>query len=800
VYSREAVERGSFDQYVQSIKGKRGTTPVDAEFLKEIEGWREVLARNLALRNAALSIDELNDAVQRTIDRIIFLRMAEDRGIEPYARLQTLAAQDEIYAGLLDLCRQADAKYNSGLFDFSAKGDRLTPKLIIDDKVLKPILSDLYFPHPYEFSVMPTKILGNVYEQFLGKVIRLTPAHQAKVEEKPEVKKAGGIRYTPDYIVDNIVTLTIGQWIAAHVKPTDRRPLPLTFRVLDISCGSGSFALGAYQYLLDYHLQWYIDHNPEKHSKAVRQTSGGEWRLTVAEKKRILTAHIFGVDIDRQAVEVTKLSLLLKVLEGENDESLQLKLFDNERALPNLDANIKCGNSLIGPDYFTDQLLPDEDEMKRVNPFDWAREFPEAMKAGGFDVVLGNPPYVDIKGMPISDVEYMFAKYPSANNRINLFAVFIERALGLVNEAHFRLGMIVPTSLLTQESYKALRQRIIRTYQLTHIVRLPNESFGQKAGEVKVDTATIVFGSPSGKDIQTEIIGYSGYERIQRIDAATASVHSFVRQSTWLESADAVWSINTTESDVSILTKCEEGTIPLEECAEFCLGLTPYDKYKGHTPQQIANRVFHADHQVNKTYKRLLAGNDVVRYQVRWNGTEWISYGPWLGASREPRFFTQRRILVKQIIDWTTKQIWASITDEELYNTQNAFNLLAKSGWNLNYLLGILNSRLMTFYHRKKYLDEFKMRFQKILIKDCRRFPIRTIDFTHAADKTAHDRMVKLVDTMLQLHPRLVAAQAAHDRDLIQRQIDATDQQIDALVYQLYGLTAEEIKIVEGQS
>ncbi|HZY41300.1 MAG TPA: restriction endonuclease subunit R, partial [Anaerolineae bacterium] len=134
VFSREAVYAGSFDQYAQTSKGKRGTTPVDAEFLKEIEGWREVLARNLALRNAALSIDELNDAVQRTIDRIIFLRMAEDRGIEPYARLQELAAQDDIYAGLLDLCRQADAKYNSGLFDFSAKGDRLTPKLSLDDK------------------------------------------------------------------------------------------------------------------------------------------------------------------------------------------------------------------------------------------------------------------------------------------------------------------------------------------------------------------------------------------------------------------------------------------------------------------------------------------------------------------------------------------------------------------------------------------------------------------------------------------------------------------------------------------
>ena len=142
--------------------------------------------------------------------------------------------------------------------------------------------------------------------------------------------------------------------------------------------------------------------------------------------------------------------------------------------------------------------------------------------------------------------------------------------------------------------------------------------------------------------------------------------------------------------------------------------------------------------------------------------------------------------------------IWASITDEELYNTQNAFNLLAKSGWRLEYLLGILNSRLMTFYHRKRYLDEFKMRFQKILIKDCRRFPIRIINFSDHADKARHDKMVSLVEQMLSLHKQLTSAKTAHDKTILQRQIDATDKQIDSLVYELYGLTEEEIKIVES--
>jgi hypothetical protein len=193
-----------------------------------------------------------------------------------------------------------------------------------------------------------------------------------------------------------------------------------------------------------------------------------------------------------------------------------------------------------------------------------------------------------------------------------------------------------------------------------------------------------------------------------------------------------------------------------------------------------------------------LAGNDVRRYYIEWNGKEWISYGTWLGAPREQRFFTEKRILVKQIIDWTTKRIWASITDEELYNTQNAFNLLAKPSFSIEYLLAVLNSRLMTFFHRKKYLDEFKMRFQKILIKDCRRFPIRTINFSDSTEKSHHDKMVSLVDQMLSLHKQLASAKTAHDKTILQRQIDATNKEIDSLVYELYGLTEEEIKIVES--
>ena len=169
--------------------------------------------------------------------------------------------------------------------------------------------------------MLPADVLGQVYEQFLGKVIRLTPAHRAKVEEKPEVKKAGGVYYTPTYIVDYIVKQTVGELVEGKTPRQIAR-----LRILDPACGSGSFLLGAYQYLLDYHHRWYVTNDPEKHSRRrqppIYQGPTGGWRFTTAEKKSILINNIYGVDIDRQAVEVTKLSLLLEVLEGETDETL----------------------------------------------------------------------------------------------------------------------------------------------------------------------------------------------------------------------------------------------------------------------------------------------------------------------------------------------------------------------------------------------------------------------------------------------------------------------------------------------
>lgn len=648
IFSRDAVLKGSFDKFAESTRAKGGTADVDDEFLKTIEAWRADLARNLALRNPNLSQRELNFSVQRTIDRIIFLRIGEGRGIEDYGRLRALTNGDRIYPRLVQLFEEADARYNSGLFHFKPEKDRheapdeLTLALDIDDKLLRDIIKGLYYPEsPYVFSALPADILGQVYEQFLGKVIRLTEGHRAVVEEKPEVKKAGGVYYTPTYVVDYIVQTTVGRLLEGK---TPRQAAKL--KILDPACGSGSFLIGAYEYLLKWHRDFYTKHDPAKWAKGAKpvlvQVGPANWKLTIAERKRILLDNIFGVDIDSQAVETTKLSLLLKVLEGETQQSLQpvLRLF-HERALPDLGDNIKCGNSLIGPDLYQQQQIPliDDDERYRINIFDWWGKdgFPLIKQAGGFDAVIGNPPYVDIKALPDVDVDYIFAKYASANNRINLFAAFIEKSLQLSKQTSFRFAMIVPTALLTQDSYRQLRKQVITSYQVARIVRLPNESFGAAAGDVKVDTVIVGIEPQPRTPRAIQAISYAGYQRINKIDPATADVCVDIPSQCWAMPEDYIWSLNTGTAAEAILRKCEQNTAPLEDCAEFCLGLTPYDKYKGHTESQIQNRVFHASSRKNDTFKPLLAGNDVTRYSVTWGGSEWISYGPWLNERTDDK-------------------------------------------------------------------------------------------------------------------------------------------------------------------
>ncbi|HRX63832.1 MAG TPA: N-6 DNA methylase [Candidatus Absconditabacterales bacterium] len=375
--SKEAVMKGALDKYVQEGK-KKGTQSVDTDFLNMIDDRREALAKNIYLRYGAerdWDLNRLNSIVGNIVDKIIFLRIAEDKKIENSGTLEKIGQGKEIWKNLIKYFADSDKKYGSGLFD----NVEVFKRFELDDKILKKILLSLYYPVcPYEFSVLGVDILGNIYEKFLGKTI-VKHGRTITTEFKPEVKKAGGVFYTPQYIVDYIVKNTVGELLK---NKTPKQALELD--IVDPACGSGAFLIGTYNYILERFLQKHTKDETTikkttKEGKIYQFKDG--YHLSFAHKKEILKNMIYGVDIDRQAVAVSKLSLLLKLLEGETAETAnQLFSTIDAKLLPNLDDNIKCGNSLVDSSIYENLENPDEETIKKINAFDWEKEFPHIIK------------------------------------------------------------------------------------------------------------------------------------------------------------------------------------------------------------------------------------------------------------------------------------------------------------------------------------------------------------------------------------------------------------------------------------
>ena len=462
-FSREQVIKGGLIKFQRAEK--KGTATVDKEFLNSLDQWRVLLAANISKNNPEINEDDLNYSVQQTIDRIIFLRIAEDRGLEPYGQLKSATTHDNYYKDLFLQFNQADAKYNSGLFHFRREKDNPTPEdkitgnLVIDNKVIKAIVQSLYPPESdFLFDVLPVEILGSAYEQFLGKQIVVGKTGKATIEEKPEVRKAGGVYYTPQYIVEYIVLNTVGK-LTEGKTPTQVSKL----KIVDPACGSGSFLLGAYQYLLNWHMQYYKANgiDPKKKNAPINQDGS----LTTAEKKRILVNNLYGVDLDKNAVEVTKLSLLLKCMEGETMQTVndQMKLL-HERVLPSLENNIKCGNSLIDFDYY-DGTLEFGGEMK-IQPFSWQQNFKDLFKQGGFDAVIGNPPY----GATVSKeiLSYLTRKFPEVKKFPDTYCAFIVQATLLAKKSGY-CGYIVPNTFCDLENCDEFRKWFLKQNNIQEI-------------------------------------------------------------------------------------------------------------------------------------------------------------------------------------------------------------------------------------------------------------------------------------------------------------------------------------------
>jgi hypothetical protein len=475
-------------------------------------------------------------------------------------------------------------------------------------------------------------------------------------------------------------------------------------------------------------------------------------------------------------VEVTKLSLLLKVLEGESTETLQMALPGfQERALPNLDNNVKCGNSLIGPDYFIGQLIPDADELRRVNPFDWEREFPDAMKAGGFNSVIGNPPYLIAAGRLYAD--YLDRNYQLTQYQTDFYVFFIERSLKLALPEG-KISFIVSDAWLNSQYFSKLRNYLLTTHRIDLIAIFDYPVFKGVTMENSVFVITPQ-ATPSIIPIQ-RFASPSAYSVVNQIAPQDAIERGLIDPRQSLASEQVIKAI-------------EKDTHSLEEYVRLNRGIHAYrtDGYGQskfcsgpQTTRDKEEASYHADAPLDKTYLPELKGKDIDRFTFTPSG-KFLSYGPWLAEPREPEFFYSPKIALRKILG---QKLHGTFLKKPYALDQSLYVLISKNDdtSELKYLLGVLLSRLGAWYLRTKFSIYDKL-YPWYTKRQLAEFPVKEKD----------ERIVSLVDQMLQLRKRQAAASAS-DRELYQRQIDATDREIDRLVYELYGLTQEEIQVVAG--
>ncbi len=422
---KESVYSGEFDEYWKEIENQINLSSVDNLFLKQINDWRLILGNEIFSHNNSLSEIELNDIVQSYINSIIFLRVCEDRNIETYKTLLNFANNKDFKA-LIEKFTEADKKFNAGLFS-----QKYTDEIITNSSsAFWDIINHLYFPEStFSFSVFASDILGNIYEVFLAEQLKINDG-VIILEKKPEHIDRD-IVTTPTHIIQDILRQTVQKQVEGK---TDEEILNLTFA--DIACGSGAFLLETYQLLHDILVDYYLNQSPEN----LIQVGVNTFKLPYDIKVELLTKCIYGVDRDFNAVQACKFGLLLKLLEGEDNESIPTP------ALPNLDDNINYGNSLIAPEN------TNSENREEINPFDF--------KGVLFDVIIGNPPYLSTEHMKqLTPFEFPIYKrsFNSAYKQFDKYFLFIERAVELLKpEGYF--GYIVPSKFTKVGAGKKLRE------------------------------------------------------------------------------------------------------------------------------------------------------------------------------------------------------------------------------------------------------------------------------------------------------------------------------------------------------
>ena len=809
---------------------------IEKKFYNEYRNIRLHIFENMKENNPETDENTLLEKVQKLLDRFLFICFCEDKGLLEKDFFNTILKKGKDFGSIFDIFKvfcnwinlgnpkENISHFNGGLF----KNDDVLNSLNIDDKVFEELkkISD------YDFdSDLNVNILGHIFEQSISDIEELKKSISGEeFDQKKSKRKKDGIFYTPQYITKYIVENSIKNWLDDKRKELGEDDLPTlnekdyifdiakknytknyrkhiefwqqyreavrNIKIIDPACGSGAFLITAFEFLLNYNK--YLD---DKIFDLV-----GTSDLFSDRTKEILQNNIFGVDLNRESVEITKLSLWLKTA-------------DKNKTLASLENNIKCGNSLI-----------DDPEIAGDLAFNWEKEFPEIFANGGFDIVVGNPPY----GVNFDDkTKKYLLEFDKLVPDYEIYIYFISLYRKILKNNGY-LSYIFPNTFLSTLFGKKYRENLFNTITVKEIIDLSNDNTF-----VDASVRTIIFSFKN-------ILENSDIKFLKTRDKTFYSFKDYLKNEVMenIENIASLFFQNKKEKE--IISKIKNNQ-KLADFFEVSQGLIPYDKYRGHDEYTIKNRIWHSNVKKDETYKKELKGEDVKQYLLNWNNELWISYGEWLAAPRERKFFVNKRILIREI---TKDKLFACYTEEEFYNTPSLINVInEKDILELKYILTIVNSKLLGWYHNKTSPKANKGLFPKILVNDVRNLPLVNIPlekqqpFIEKADKMLFlnkelqdlsqkfQRMLlrkfdlEKLSTKLQewylldfsdfikelkrLKVKLSLSQESEWEEYfleekskaiaVDSEIKNTDKEIDSMVYRLYDLTDEEIKIIEEE-
>ena len=817
---------------------------VSKQLYKDYSLFKNSLFENLIKNNSNHDKLTLFKKTQKLIDRILFILFSEDRGLLPpniieriIQRFYTLKDMDA-YKPLYDIYKQYFGYMNTGRMDDNIPAyngglfypDEVLDNLIIDDDIL---IGDLRKLSAYDFNTeVDVNILGHIFEHSLSEIEEITAEIEGVVIDKVKSKrKKDGVFYTPKYITQYIVENTIGKLCEEkrkeldiieieidenhhnkdgklsvigkklHQKLENYKGWLLSLKILDPACGSGAFLNQALNYLID-------EHNFIIEIETVLQK--GQISLFNVETA-VLENNLYGVDINEESIEIAKLSLWLRTAK-------------RGRKLSVLSNNIKCGNSLI-----------DDPEVAGDKAFDWNKEFPEIMEKGGFDVVIGNPPYG--ANFSNNEINFLNQKYTHQSYQLDSYLLFIEKTNELIKKNGL-IGYIMPNTWLSTLLTNKIRSFVFNTYSLHEIRHY--SFFVFKDATVETDTYIFQAKEPIGQQFFINII------------TENSKSSRVVEQDEWIEKNGNPVNIFETNEIQSIKKKLEKYE-KLGNIAEIVQGVKPFQKGKGKPPQDkeiMETKPFVKDTKVDDTFLPLLRGNLMNRYCNFWNQNYWISYGDWLA---EPRYSAKFNCDEKLIIRQTGDSLISCFDNEQFICRDNLYIIRNDNkDIALHYLLALLNSNLLTWYYRNILNPEQGKAMAQVKRGHLQELPMakyengnenivslaKNITSLNSSLNTANNQFLKYISSnfpAIKLSKKLdnwhkldfnlfitelnkVIKEAKHPKlskieemewmevfeakraqaQKLQTEISTTDKAIDQMVYELYELTEDEIKIVES--